>query len=253
MVKGIEKFIEKFRAFPDCYTIIGGAACDILMNEQERDFRATKDIDMILILEDNARGFAKAFWEFIREGNYKCGWKNSEQPHFYRFTEPAPGFPAQIELFSRMPNYHLEAGASIIPIYYDDDISSLSAILLNDNYYEFMKRGRRQVAGASVLSAGYLIPFKMYAWLDLTKKKENGEHVNEKDLKKHKLDVFRLLEIVPVDSIVNVESEIAKDIERFISKISEDDLDHALKQIGVSLTKEQGVQLLKRFFLSEKE
>ena len=104
-----------------------------------------------------------------------------------------------------------------------------------------------------MLSAGYLIPFKMYAWLDLTKKKENGEHVNEKDLKKHKLDVFRLLEIVPVDSIVNVESEIEKDIECFISKISEDDLDHALKQIGVSLTKEQGVQLLERFFLSGKE
>ena len=32
----------------------------------------------------------------------------------------------------------------------------------------------------------YLIPFKMYAWLDLKNKKQNGEHVNEKDLKKHK-------------------------------------------------------------------
>ena len=52
MVEGIESFREKFRDYTDCYTVIGGAACDILMSEAEIAFRATKDIDMILILED---------------------------------------------------------------------------------------------------------------------------------------------------------------------------------------------------------
>ena len=41
-----------------------------------------------------------------------------------------------------------------------------------------------------------VIPFKMYAWLDLMDKKERHEHVNTRDLRKHRLDVFRLLEIV---------------------------------------------------------
>ena len=54
MVTGIESFREKFRDFSDCYTVIGGAACDILMEEADLDFRATKDIDLILILEDKS-------------------------------------------------------------------------------------------------------------------------------------------------------------------------------------------------------
>ena len=47
MVKGIESFRTKFMSYADCYTVIGGAACDILMSEEDVPFRATKDIDMI--------------------------------------------------------------------------------------------------------------------------------------------------------------------------------------------------------------
>lgn len=56
MVDGIESFKAKFIGYEDCYTVIGGAACDILMTEADMDFRQTKDIDMILILEDR-KGF----------------------------------------------------------------------------------------------------------------------------------------------------------------------------------------------------
>ena len=52
------------------------------------------------------------------------------------------------------------------------------------------------VEGIGLLGAEYLIPFKMYAWINLLERKAAGEHVNEKDLKKHKYDVFRLLQIV---------------------------------------------------------
>ena len=80
MVKGLDSFIAQFRDFTDCYTVIGGAACDILMSEAGLEFRATKDVDMILILEDPGRftGFAERFWEYIRQGGYTCGWKNSD-------------------------------------------------------------------------------------------------------------------------------------------------------------------------------
>lgn len=30
---------------------------------------------------------ASIFWKYIKEGGYKCGWKNAESMHFYRFTE----------------------------------------------------------------------------------------------------------------------------------------------------------------------
>ena len=50
-VMGITAFKERFKDYDDCYTIIGGTACDILMAEEELDFRATKYIDMIILLE----------------------------------------------------------------------------------------------------------------------------------------------------------------------------------------------------------
>lgn len=140
MVRGFDSFRERFRGYEDCYTIIGGTACDILMSEVGLDFRATKDIDMILLIEERFAEFAAVFWGYIRDGGYKCGWKNSDVPHFYRFTEPqAAGYPAMIELFSRRPEFqarHPEIHLTPLPV--SDDISSLSAIMLDDNYYQLM-------------------------------------------------------------------------------------------------------------------
>ena len=163
MVPGIDSFREKFKDYTDYYTIIGGTACDILLSKADLPFRATKDIDMILIMEDNFPEFASVFWEYIKEGGYKCGWKNEQNMHFYRFTEGKFGYPTMIELFSRKPGYHLEIEEGIIPIHIDDDTSSLSAILLNDDFYKFMMSGRRVVDGIGVLGAEHLIPFKTYA------------------------------------------------------------------------------------------
>ena len=51
MVIGLETFREAFKGYEDCYTVIGGTACDILMYESELYFRATRDIDMIRLIE----------------------------------------------------------------------------------------------------------------------------------------------------------------------------------------------------------
>ena len=246
MVKGIESFRTKFMSYADCYTVIGGAACDILMSEEDVPFRATKDIDMILLLEDRYQEFAKVFWEYIKEGGYRCGWKNSKDVHFYRFTDPNPDYPVQIELFSRLPDYHLSVESGIIPIHIDNEVSSLSAILLNDDFYGFMMQGRRTVDGISVLDALYLIPFKMYAWIDLSDRKAKGEHVNEKDLKKHKYDVFRLLEIVTADEAIAVSGLVKESIGLFLDRIQEEKL--SLAQIGLSISKEQGMQLIQNLY-----
>lgn len=247
MVVGMELFRDKLKGFEDCYTVIGGAACDILMSEADIDFRLTKDIDMILILEDKKAEFAKTFWEFIKEGEYKCGWKNSDEMHFYRFTEPKSGYPAMIELFSRKPGYHLDVEEGIIPIHIDDDTSSLSAILLNDDFYNFMREGRKIVAGVSVLAENYIIPFKMYAWLDLKRRKEAGEHVNERDYKKHKNDVFRLLQIVNTDEKVSVSGLVRESVEKFLLEIEKEQI--RVEQLGLMITKEEAMELLKSIYL----
>ena len=251
MVSGIESFKEKFSKYEDCYTIIGGAACEILMSEAGTEFRATKDVDMILLLEDRYQEFAAVFWEYIKEGGYKCGWKNSDSVHFYRFTDPHPGYPVQIELFSRNPGYHLEVESGIVPIHIDDDTSSLSAILLNDDYYEFMLSGRKTVLGLSVLGAEYLIPFKMYAWLDLRDRKERGEHVNDRDLRKHKNDVFRLLQIVSTGNKIELKGLVKDKTQEFLSEILKEKVDCGV--LGLPFAFDEAMELLKDMYITHKE
>ena len=63
MVTGIDSFKEWFKGSEEQYAIIGGTACDILMTEEGLDFRATKDIDLVLIIEAVDANFGKKFWE----------------------------------------------------------------------------------------------------------------------------------------------------------------------------------------------
>lgn len=51
MVKGLELFKNHFRSYADRYILIGGTACDLAMREAGLDFRATKDLDIVLCVE----------------------------------------------------------------------------------------------------------------------------------------------------------------------------------------------------------
>lgn len=216
------------------------------MSEAGTEFRATKDVDIILILEDRYQEFAMVFWDYIREGGYKCGWKNSESVHFYRFTEPNSGYPVQIELFSRNPGYHLNAPNGIIPIHISEDISSLSAILLNDDYYNFMLEGRKNVMGLSVLGAEHLIPFKMYAWLNLKERKAKGEHVNDRDLRKHKNDVFRLLRIVTIGDKIDTKKYVNEKINEFMREIKKEPVD--CEALNLPFDFDEAMELLRKLY-----
>ena len=79
MVDGIEKFRERFRDFSDQFVLIGGTACDFLMNEAGLDFRRTKDLDIVLIVEVLKRDFCKELLTFISEGDYKIQEKAPER------------------------------------------------------------------------------------------------------------------------------------------------------------------------------
>ena len=48
MVRGIEKFREYFKGFPKSYIVIGGTACDIIIEGAGLKPRATKDFDITL-------------------------------------------------------------------------------------------------------------------------------------------------------------------------------------------------------------
>ena len=67
---GLEKFRQHFAAFKDNYVIIGGTACDILLSEEGFTPRATKDIDIILVIENLSTLFVDSLWDFLKTGKY---------------------------------------------------------------------------------------------------------------------------------------------------------------------------------------
>lgn len=75
MVTGIDSFKEWFKGSEEQYAIIGGTACDILMTEEGLDFRATKDIDLVLIIEAVDANFGKKFWEYVKQEDMSIATK----------------------------------------------------------------------------------------------------------------------------------------------------------------------------------
>lgn len=157
MVTGFESFKRWFSEYSEQYTIIGGTACDLLMSEEGMDFRATRDIDMVLIVESLTPQFGERFWSYIRDAGYEHRNKSTGEPQFYRFTNPkSRDYPYMIELFSRRANaIVLSDDAVLTPLPLDHEISSLSAILLDDAYYQFLREGKTTIDPSRSLAVIY--------------------------------------------------------------------------------------------------
>lgn len=226
MVKVLDTFRKYFEGYENQYVLIGGAACDIVFESNDTSFRATRDLDMLLIVEALTSEFGERFWKFIQDGRYRNKATNGEKPQFYRFDKPENElFPKMMELFCRS-DFELREMTGVTPIYIDDTVSSLSAILLNDDYYNVLIKGKAVANGLSVLSPEYLILFKAKAYLDLKQRKQNGETVDSNDIKKHKKDVLKIT------------AELMLESEPFD--------DNSLKNYG--LRNQEVIEVLKRIF-----
>lgn len=225
MVTGIDKFREAFSGYADNYVIIGGTACDIVLQDTDMRPRATSDIDMIIIVEKMTPEFAAAFWMFIRAGKYRPTKRNKKQggePVYtlYRFEEPENGYPVKIELLSRHPEILGEPSGFVIePIPVDGEVSSLSAIIMDDDYYDFTVENSYMEKGLRVASPAALIVLKAKAYLNLVAEKGQGRHVNTKHIKKHRSDVLKLIATTTVSEPIPVTAEIYKCIMEFSATV----------------------------------
>ena len=219
MVKGLEIFRRHFEGYADQYLIIGGTACDIAMEELGEKFRATKDLDIVLCIEALRPDFVQVFWDFIRLGAYSQRQKSTGKKLFYRFSHPGDeSYPFMLELFSRTPEVlsHTVTGR-LTPIPMEEDVSSLSAILLDDDYYNFIVEGRTLTKGVSILAPPYLIPLKTKAWQDLSERQQRGETISMTDIKKHQNDVFRLFRILNPDQPLLLPEELKENMRIFLA------------------------------------
>jgi len=241
MVKGLEVFREHFRDYADRYVFIGGAACDIAMTGAGLAFRATKDLDIVLFVEALDAAFVRAFWEFVRIGGYEVQEKSTGEKQFYRFQKPTnANYPFMLELFSRQPDVlQVADGSHLTPLPVEEDASSLSAILLNNDYYDFIRAGRQEIDGLPMVGAAQLIALKTRAWLDLTERAGRGEQIDSKTIKKHKNDVFRLYQILDPTSDPEAPETVKKDIREFISRMRVEEVD--LKSLGLRTGTRDGI------------
>lgn len=218
-VKGLQRFVDHFMGVENSYILIGGAACDVWLSERGFPFRATKDLDVVIVVEALHPAFFERFWSFIREGRYRSHQQSETRPEFYRFKDPEDArHPAMIELLSRN-HLELPPDAHLTPIPAGEDISSLSAILLEDDYYHFVIQTRIIVGGVPIVPAQCLIPLKARAWLDLTARKAAGNaNVIGDDIKKHRNDVFRLYRsLAPTDRFA-LPGRVRTDLQAFLDR-----------------------------------
>jgi hypothetical protein len=258
MVRGIKIFSEYFKDYTDNYVIIGGTACDIIIEEAGLVPRATKDIDIILVVEALSSDFVKQFWKFIQDGNYERKEKSSDGRKYYRFTKPEKSdFPYQIELFSRKPDLiDFEEPAYLTPIPVEDDLSSLSAILLSDDYYNFMIDKSTLENGIHLANIEALICLKAKAYLEISERIANGSKEDAKQLRKHKTDVFRLSVMLTEADNFELPEKIKQQLQTFVNNIAKDLPDNAIfKEMGLGNIDVEKVfrQLIKNFNLKANE
>lgn len=162
MIVGIEAFRRYFEAHADQYVLIGGAACDLLFTKAGLDYRATKDLDIVLCVEVVDAAFAKSFAGFLDAAGYEKRGAYDGEHKFYRFEKPNDtAFPHMIELFARpSAAFDLPDGDRYVRLTVEDAILSLSALLLDADYYALLEGGRQVIDGLPILGPTLLVPFK---------------------------------------------------------------------------------------------
>ena len=77
--------------------------------------------------------------------------------------------------------------------------------------------------------------FKAKAFLDLSLRKANGEHVDSRDIKKHKNDILKIAMEFVLEKAEVLPESIHIDMKNFLEKVDEDPFEHnLLKEYGLS-------------------
>ena len=222
MVGGIEIFRESLGQFSDNFVIIGGTACDIVLRDTAMRPRMTMDIDIVVIVENMTPEFANAFWRFIAMGGYRPGIRKSadETPRYvlYSFDNGKTGYPVKIELLSRH-NEIFSTTAHTEPLPIDGEVSSLSAIILDEPYYNLTVRNSFVRDGLRYAAPPALMALKARAYLNLKADKEAGKKVNSKDILKHRNDVIKLIATTTGNDQAIVEPEIINTAKSFSDEL----------------------------------
>lgn len=251
MVRGLDTFATFFAGHEAQYVLIGGVATLLALDEAGLDFRATKDLDIVLCVEALTPDFGHRMWDFIAAGGYEIQQQGPEPRRFYRFIKPADdSFPVMLEFFAREPGHlPLAEGSHLTPVPIDGSVESLSAILLDDDYYQFIHAHKQLRHGMHIVSEQCLIPLKARAWLDLNQRKTEGnDTVDSKHIRKHRGDVLRLAQLLTPGDAVDVPESIAADMRRFLDAVAPEIDANLMRSLGTGMKPAEVLELLRAAF-----
>lgn len=249
MIQGLEHFKDNFKNDTDKFILIGGSATILSLESigQGRG-KGTKDLDIVFVVELLDKNFIDKFMDYVRKGGYETKIANGKS-QFYRFENPKNDvFPKMIEILSRKPSVF--DGISLknaTKLTVSEEISSLSALILDDQYYQFVRDNNVMLNGIQIASIECLVILKIRAYNDLKEKKESGAFdIKREDIKKHKNDVFRLAQNFMDTQRVECTDYMKKDIQLFKSNLANDAVD--LQSLQIDGTADEIIDLIYTVF-----
>ena len=92
---------------------------------------------------------------------------------------------------------------------------------MDDDFYHFAIAHSKLTGGIRHADPAALIALKAKAYLNLVADKQNGKHVNSKDIRKHRSDVFKNI-VIMEDSQIEAPESIVRCINEFVDSIRKD-------------------------------
>ncbi len=251
MIRGLNHFKDYFREYSEHFVLIGGVASYLLLDEAGASrVRATKDLDIVLMANSD-RYFLQAIKNYVEAGRYEIQRGSRNQATFYRFQRPVDdNFPVMIELFATAgSSFELYDGQHVIPVTNSEGIESLSAILLDDEYYAMIRKNAVDKDGITILNELALIPFKARAYLEI---KERGE--DSKNWKKHRGDIINLaVTHLTEESKEKLTGKVEKHFVEFMNQFKEELSSDVIKgACNQKIPPEKIISLLENTFLNIK-
>jgi len=124
---------------------------------------------------------------------------------------------------------------------------------MDEHYYHYTLAHSIEEAELKRAQTEALICLKAKAFIDMQERKEKGEQVNDKNIKKHKLDVFRLALLLAADTVFELPDSLKDDMSAFADAVKNDLPDTAIfKEMGADNINVDALfnQFLKNFSLN---
>ena len=247
---GLSHFEHYFKELKENYVVVGGFATIMLLDKELEDHgKATYDIDLVLLTTTSTQ-MADKIKSYVKEGGYTIQKGQKEAYQYYRFVEPkVAGFAKEIELFANEEyGIELDEGQRIIPIDPEEGLYSLSAIMLDKEYFEMIKNNIVEIAGVPCSNPQATILLKVSAMYDLY-------HRKDKKWKKHRRDILKLALLLTGEERIVLTGRMIEDMS-FFAKHLNTLTPKEIKQIVsgvVSIDKDVVVGVLRQVFVAKEE